>query len=96
MNIKEIANKIREDYRKVNSLAVNYRDGDEVIEIVGMMYEGKEENFASEAQIKFLLALNNIEQVSDALSLRKTNKWFLSACIQIAKEYPDQPFIIEV
>ena len=96
MNTKEIVNKIREDYRKVNSLAVNYMEGDECIEIVGMKYEGKkEENFASEAQIKFLKALNNIK-ISYVEEVKQTNKWFLSACIQIAKEYPDQPSSIVV
>jgi hypothetical protein len=95
MSTKKIAAKIREDYKIFKSLAINipYND-DELIELVGMEYCGKKEDgFASDAQIKFLLSLDNVRTYSD---LSKTNRWFMSACIQIAKDYPEQHFRIKV
>jgi hypothetical protein len=95
MSTKEIADKIREDYRIVTSLAVKipYRHP-ELIELLGMVYEGKKENaLPSDAQINFLLSLGNVRSYSD---LSKTNKWVISACIQIAKDYPDQEFRVTV
>ena len=94
MKTNEIVDKIRNDYKKINTLAINYEEGQDFIEIIGMKYEGKEENFATSNQINFLLSFNNVSGYET--SLKYANKWFASACIEIAKNYPDQKFDISL
>ena len=94
MSTKEIVKKIMNDYKKVKSLRVNYKAKQDFIEIVGMKYNGKEENFATENQIEFVSSFNNVSCYET--NLKNANKWFVSACIEIAKEYPEQKFEINV
>lgn len=93
MNTKEIAKKIRNDYRIIKSLGIKYV-GVDYIDIVGMEYDGKKENFATDKQINFLLSLSNVSSYRN--NLEKANKWFVSACIEIAKDYPECTFEISV
>lgn len=58
MKTNEIVKKIRTDYEKLKSLKVNYEKGQDFIEIVGMRYEGKEENYATTNQISFLYSFD--------------------------------------
>lgn len=92
----EIAQKVRTDYNMIKSLSVNYYgENFEYIELLGAKYQGKNEsNFATESQVDFLLAHYNVDGYKN--NLMETNKWFISACINIAKEYPEQKFSINV
>lgn len=94
MKTKEIVEKIRTDYSMIKTLAVNYEDGDDFIQLLGMRYEGKNDNYPTDGQINFLSSFNNVSCYKN--SLKDTNKWFISACIKIAKEYPTQEFDITV
>ena len=94
MKTKEIVEKIRTDYGIIKSLAVNHVSGQDFIELLGMEYKGKNENFATEGQIRFLLSLNNVSCYEN--QLRNANKWFISACIKIARDFPKQNFNITI
>lgn len=94
MKTNEIVKKIRTDYEKLKSLKVNYEKGQDFIEIVGMRYEGKEENYATTNQISFLYSFDNVSCYEQNLAY--ANKWFISACIEIARKYPEQKFEINV
>ena len=94
METNKIVKEIRTDYSMIKTLAVNYEKGQEFIELLGMPYEGKKENFATESQIKYLSSFNNVTCYKR--NLEKTNKWFVSACIEIARKYSAQEFQIIV
>lgn len=94
MDKKEVMDKIRERYKKMRTLAVKDYGDDNTIEIVGMEYKGKQENYPTESQIYFLLSLGNTFGYKD--NLLRGNRWFISACIDIAKDYPYQEFRINV
>lgn len=94
MEVKEIVEAIRTDYSMIKTLSVNYRNGQDFIELLGMRYQGKNNNFATENQINFLASFNNVSCYKD--NLKNANKWFISACINITKKYPTQDFEINV
>lgn len=92
METNKIVKEIRTDYSMIKTLAVNYENGQEFIELLGMAYEGKKENFATESQINYLSSFNNVTCYK--CNLEKANKWFVSACIEIARKYSFQEFEI--
>ena len=96
MSRKKIAAKISEDYKMVRSLAISVPQYEKYIELIGMEYSGKKEDgFASEKQINFLTSFGNVDYYSKK-SLAKGNKWFMNACIAIAKDNPNQDFFVKV
>lgn len=95
MKATEIVDKIRKDYAMIGSLAVmDFNEEHDVdIALLCMRYDGKKDILATDAQISFLECFKNVEYCGD---LYATNRYALSACIQIAKDYPSQLFHIEV
>lgn len=94
MSSEKIARQIRKKYKMVTSLVVNYTEGEDHIELLGMRYSGDADNFATENQIRFLSSFNNVD--CSKWNLSESNKWFMSACIDIARSYPSQKFKIHV
>ena len=95
MKAIEIVEKIRKEYGHIRSLAIMDFNEKTDIEIVllCMKYEGDKDILATDGQIRFIEAFKNVETAG---GLSETNKYALSACIQIAKDYPYQMFYIEV
>lgn len=86
--MKNLVKKIKEEYSKLSSLDVSV-EGD-CIKLTGLRVGMP----PSEAQLKYLISFDNVDYYSKS-DLRKGNKWFISACINIAKNYPDTNFKIE-
>ena len=92
--MKELVVKIESDYKQLKSLSV-YEKGDG-ISLVGARYRnGNSNNKATLAQVTYLMGLDNVEARSRS-NLLKGNKWFISACISIAKDYPDTKFYVSL
>ena len=91
--MEKILEEIKNDYAKLTSLSVVYDEDENVINLNGKRYKGLKGE-PSEAQINYLRSFDNVQTVSKS-DLRKGNKWFISACINIAKKYPDVNFKVE-
>ena len=85
--MENIIKEIESDYSKLASLTASADDDNNVINLVGL----RAGMSPSEAQIKYLISLPNVDYFSKS-DIRKGNKWFVSACINIAKKYPDTNF----
>ena len=88
--MKEIIEKIKSDYQQLKSLSVI--EGDGVIYLEGARYRSNKNN-ATLAQVNYLMGLENVDTRSRS-NLLKGNKWFMSACISIAKNYPNTKFYV--
>ena len=92
--MKELVEKIENDYKQLKSLSV-YEKGDG-ISLAGARYRaGNINNKATLAQVDYLMRLDNVAARSRS-NLLKANKWFISACITIAKDYPDIKFYVSL
>ena len=83
---------IEKDYKKLSSLKVNYNEKEDVINLSCPRYRGLNGR-PSDAQICYLIGFDNIDYQSK-YNLRKGNKWFISACINIVKKYSNINFNI--
>jgi len=88
--MKEIIEKIKSDYQQLKSLSVS-EDGDGIL-LKGARYRAGN-NKATLAQVDYLMGMDNVESRSRS-NLLKGNKWFLSACISIAKDHPETKFYV--
>lgn len=88
--MKEIIEKIKSDYQQLKSLSVSV-DGDGIL-LKGVRYSSNKNN-ATMAQVNYLMGMDNVDARSRS-NLLKGNKWFLSACISIAKNYPNTKFYV--
>lgn len=88
--MKEIIEKIKSDYQQLKSLSVS-EDGDGIL-LKGVRYSSNKNN-ATMAQVNYLMGMDNVDARSRS-NLLKGNKWFLSACISIAKDYPTTKFYV--
>ena len=88
--MKEIIEKIKSDYQQLKSLSVS-ADGDGIL-LKGVRYSSNKNN-ATMAQVNYLMGMDNVDARSRS-NLLKGNKWFLSACISIAKDYPTTKFYV--
>lgn len=89
---EQMANKIKEDYSQLTSLSVNYDE--EAIYLHGVRYRG-EKGQPTMAQVRYLQSFKNVTTQSTS-NLLKANKWFISACIDIAKNNPDFEFVVRM
>ena len=85
--MENIIKEIESDYSNLASLTASADDDNNVINLEGLRVGTS----PSEAQIKYLISLPNVDYFSKS-DIRKGNKWFVSACINIAKKYPDTNF----
>ncbi len=90
--MKEIIEKIKSDYQQLKSLSVS-EDGDGIL-LKGARYSSNKNN-ATMAQVNYLMGMDNVDARSRS-NLLKGNKWFLSACISIAKNYPNTKFYVSL
>lgn len=88
--MKEIIEKIESDYQQLKSLSVS-EESDGIL-LKGVRYRSNKNN-ATLAQVDYLMGLDNVEARSRS-NLLKGNKWFMSACISIAKDYPETKFYV--
>jgi hypothetical protein len=88
--MKETLEKIKSDYQQLKSLSVS-EESDGIL-LKGVRYRSNKNN-ATLAQVDYLMGLDNVEARSRS-NLLKANKWFMSACITIAKNYPDTKFYV--
>jgi hypothetical protein len=88
--MKEIIEKIESDYQQLKSLSVS-EESDGIL-LKGVRYRSNKNN-ATLAQVDYLMGLGNVEARSRS-NLLKANKWFMSACISIAKDYPETKFYV--
>ena len=88
--MKEIIEKIKSDYQQLKSLSVS-KDGDGIL-LKGVRYSSNKNN-ATMAQVNYLMGMDNVDARSRS-NLLKGNKWFMSACISIAKNYPNTKFYV--
>lgn len=88
--MKEIIEKIESDYQQLKSLSVS-EESDGIL-LKGVRYRSNKNN-ATLAQVDYLMGLDNVEARSRS-NLLKANKWFMSACISIAKNYPETKFYV--
>jgi hypothetical protein len=86
--MKEIIERLKSDYAKLKSLTI--KEGDGCILLSGVRYKGYS-NAATIAQVRYLQGMDNVDYYSTS-NLMKGNKWFMSACIEIAKAYPETNF----
>ena len=92
--MKELVEKIENDYKQLKSLSVS-EDGDGIL-LKGARYRaGNINNKATLAQVTYLMGMDNVDARSRS-NLLKGNKWFISACISIAKDYPDTKFYVSL
>lgn len=91
--LKKVIAEISENYSQLKSLTVE--EGDNAINLRGSRYHSNsfKSNYATYAQIKYIIALDNVNYQSKS-NLMKTNKWFASAVINIAKTYNNINFNI--
>lgn len=94
MDKEEIIEEIRKDYEKMKTLFVNDNKNGDCIDLFGLKYEGNPMNLAANNQKEILRSFSNT--VCRFKNLKNANKWFMSACIDIAKKYPSQKFNIKV
>ena len=92
--MKSIINEIKSEYAKLKSMTVVADEENNVIRLIGCRHCSYD-NKATSAQIKYLKSFDNISYRSTS-NLMKTNKWFMSACISIAKKYEDVDFTVVV
>ena len=92
--MKKIISEIEKDYENLKSLTVKSDEVNERIILEGVRYRGFA-NGASQSQIDYIISFPNVDYQSKS-NLRKSNKWFLSACIDIAKKYPNTNFFVEL
>lgn len=90
--MKEIIEKIKSDYQQLKSLSVS-EDGDGIL-LKGVRYRSNKNN-ATLAQVNYLMGMDNVDARSRS-NLLKGNKWFMSACISIAKDYPNTKFYVSL
>lgn len=90
--MKEIIEKIKSDYQQLKSLSVS-EDGDGIL-LKGARYSSNK-NKATLAQVDYLMGMDNVDARSRS-NLLKGNKWFLSACISIAKDNPNTKFYVSL
>ena len=92
--LEKVIAEISENYSQLKSLTVEEGDND-VINLRGSRYHSNsfKSNYATYAQIKYIIALDNVNYQSKS-NLMKTNKWFASAVINIAKTYNNINFNI--
>lgn len=90
---KGIIDEIIETHKMVESLDVFYDYDTGAIKLAGFPYRGAKTNLAEESCIKHLLMFENVHTNCD---LSKTNKWFISNCINIVRNHRDQKFEIVV
>ena len=88
--MKETLEKIKSDYQQLKSLSVS-EESDGIL-LKGVRYRSNKNN-ATLAQVDYLMGLDNVEARSRS-NLLKANKWFMSACISIAKNYPETKFYV--
>jgi hypothetical protein len=88
--MKEIIEKIKSDYQQLKSLSVS-EDGDGIL-LKGVRYRSNKNN-ATLTQVNYLMGMDNVDARSRS-NLLKGNKWFMSACISIAKNYPNTKFYV--
>ena len=90
--IKKIIETIKYDYSKMKSLSI--RENDNCIYLDGVRYRGCD-NACTMAQVRYLQGMKNVDYQSTS-NLMKANKWFISACITIAKTYPEVNFYVSL
>lgn len=90
---KSVIDEIIETHKMVESLDVFYNKDTGAIKLAGFPYRGAKNNLAEESCIKHLLMFENVHTNCD---LSKTNKWFISNCINIVRNHRDQKFEIVV
>ena len=93
-NIENVVVEIENDYSELKSLSVSVSDDGEKIVLSCPRYKGLKGE-PSFAQVRYLRGFANVQSQSNS-NLMKANKWFLSACINIAKKYEDINFIINI
>ena len=92
MNNEKLVEKIESDYQKLKSLSAS-EESDGIL-LKGVRYRaGNSSNKATLAQVDYLMGFNNVESRSRS-NLLKGNKWFISACITIAKDHPETKFYV--
>lgn len=88
--MKKIIEEIENDYQLLKSLSVR-EDGGTII-LQGARYYG-DKACPTGSQIAYLIGLDNVDYQSNN-NIRKTNKWVIKACIDIAKKYPNNKFYV--
>lgn len=94
MTKEELIVKLNEDYKQLTSLSIYSGDEEKSVRLVGARYRG-DKNGATLAQVRYLQGLANVIARSTS-NLLKANKWFISACIKIAKENEGFVFVISL
>ena len=94
MNLENecLIEKLKEDYKNLKSMRIDYDEDEDRIKLVGVRYRSYKNN-ATLAQVRYLQGFDNVKSYSTS-NLLKANKWFMSACITIAKENPSVNFIV--
>lgn len=92
METKNIIDEIKNQYSNLKSLTVI--DNEEYITLKGARYRYGN-NHATSAQIDYVENLDNVDYQSTS-NLMKGNKWFMSACISIAKRYENVEFYVVI
>ena len=90
--MEKIIEEIKKEYEHLKSLSVSSNKANESIILEGVRYRGTT-NRATYSQINYLISFPNVSYHSKS-NLAKANKWFLSACIDIAKKYSDYNFSV--
>lgn len=90
--MEKIIEEIKKEYEQLKSLSVSSDKANESIILEGVRYRGAK-NRATYSQIDYLISFPNVSYQSKS-NLAKANKWFLSACIDIANKYSDYKFNI--
>lgn len=92
--MKKIAKQIEQMYYQLKSMSVVVDEENNCIKLIGVRYCNSS-NKASMAQIRYLESFDNVDYQSTS-NLMKTNKWFMSACISIAKQFENTNFKVRI
>ena len=90
----ELIDKLKEEYKLLTSLTIQCGQDEDTIVLYGVRYRGTKGQ-PSRAQIDYLKGLPNVKYISTS-NLMKSNKWFLSSCINIAKDNEDWTFKVDI
>lgn len=90
MKKEVLIEKLKNDYKKLTSMSIYSGDGEKSVVLEGCRYRSNK-NCATMPQVRYLEGFDNVDYQSTS-NLLKANKWFMSACITIAKENSDFNF----
>lgn len=85
MDLKDVFDKISDDYNKMKSINFGINEKDNTINIYCVRAYGNTQN-ATGKQVDYIKSFDNVEWRSTS-NLMKANKWCASAIISIAKQF---------